>query len=183
MSCSREKKMDDEDESVFHPMYMTVDLLKRASRGVSLEKVTSLILDARGDDKFKQIENLDRCPLLEHLSLSGHAIAVIEHMSRLSRLVSLNLSENCLVAMSGIERLVALEKLDVSGNCIEHIPAEIATLKRLRVLRLARNRLADLRDIVIFIFDDDWVQLLGATCLVFASLQSRIDLSVESSFS
>jgi centriolin len=118
-----------------------------ATRGVALPRVTVLSLELSPPDKIARIENLDLCPQLMELSLAGNLISKMENLSKLTSLTALNLADNRITLLAGFEKLVHLEKLDVSGNLIEHIPGEIAALKRLRVLRFGRNRLSVLRDL------------------------------------
>lgn len=62
----------------------------------------------------------------------------------LTGLVSLSLANNCLAAIpAAVGRLLCLRSLDVSGNALTALPPSLSRLSgSLRVLRVARNRLA-----------------------------------------
>jgi hypothetical protein len=98
--------------------------------------------------KIRKIEKLTFFPNLKRLNLSYNAITRIENLDKLTNLLELNIAENAIKRIENLEPLVNLEKLNLSGNQIERIPLSIGRLKRLTHLRLARNLLNVLEDVI-----------------------------------
>ena len=109
-------------------------------------------LRSNRSDLVQFIENLESHDSLEELNLSGNVIRRIEGLNRLVNLRHLNLADNSITRIEHLEMLTALETLNLAGNQIDKIPATLIKLKRLRVLRLARNRLASVRIFLFILF-------------------------------
>jgi Leucine-rich repeat (LRR) protein len=94
---------------------------------------------------LQTIEGLANYTNLRALDLSCHLIARIEGLSSLKQLMHLSLADNKIGVLQGLNRLHSLEELDLSGNSIETIGTGLESLSKLRVLRLARNRISQVR--------------------------------------
>ena len=79
---------------------------------------------------------------LTDLNLSSNAVQKIENLSQLASLRHLNLADNQITHIDPLMTLTNLESLNLAGNLIERLPRSFQRLQRLRVLRLARNKLS-----------------------------------------
>jgi len=84
---------------------------------------------------------------LVNLSLYGNnlvSLGGIEALARCESLVHLDLGKNNLSDLSeGFAELKSLEEVVVDDNMFTKVPAELAALKKLRVLRLSGNRIEE----------------------------------------
>ncbi|CAK9100748.1 Centriolin (Centrosomal protein 1) (Centrosomal protein of 110 kDa) (Cep110), partial [Durusdinium trenchii] len=128
--------------------YISEEMVRKLAglnKGEPLERIRTLRLQMpRNSAKIKRIEKLDGLEKLEELDLSYNAIRQVENVARLGNLRRLNLAENQIVGVKNncLEWLGNLEQLNLSGNQIEVIPVSLGKLQKLKVLRLARNRIA-----------------------------------------
>ena len=131
--------------------YITENLIRRRAncpRG-NLRDIAALDLHLQGRraGKIRFIEHLDALTGLAELNLSYNIIAQIENLDRLVHLRDLNLAENNIRRIENLEGLSRLERLNLSGNKIARLPRSLRTLRRLAVLRVARNELVCLEDV------------------------------------
>ena len=130
--------------------YISESLIRRQANHPAgpLREITSLDLHLKGRrmGKIRFLEHLGALTGLTELNLSYNVIAKIEHLDKLSLLRDLNLAENQLKRIENLECLTRLERLNLSGNKISRVPRSMRTLRRLAVLRLARNELNCLED-------------------------------------
>jgi predicted nucleic acid-binding Zn-ribbon protein len=126
--------------------YITDSLLARLTGTSDFSQVKYLRI-SESDAKLKFIESMDRVPNLEELDLSDNEITQIRGLLPLKRLKILNLSTNLITLIEGMDSLARLEELDLSGNQIERIPASMAKLISLKILKLHNNKLGTLHDL------------------------------------
>jgi centriolin len=94
------------------------------------------------------IENLGGCVNLQELDLSYHLISRIEGLEGLTQLRELNLAENNIRKLENLEPCRALEVLNLTGNQIKELPrTALEPLQKLRVVRIARNRVSGLNEV------------------------------------
>lgn len=75
------------------------------------------------------------------LILPRNCIAALGSASHLVKLQVLDLTANGCSCLDGIGSLVGLVDLNLDDNAIETVPAEVASLKRLKILSLRNNRI------------------------------------------
>ena len=95
-----------------------------------------------------KISALENVPNLRFLDLSGNIIRKMENIHMLRNLRILNLAENQIAKLENFEYLTSLERLNVTGNKIEHIPVEIQKLQYLVSLRLERNKIKNISEVM-----------------------------------
>lgn len=98
--------------------------------------------------KIKEISNLHLVSNLRILNLSYNMIERIEGLDMCQWLTELNLAENLIKKIEGLEALGALERLNLSGNLISHIPQDIERNGALVSLRLSRNQIGSVDDLL-----------------------------------
>lgn len=99
--------------------------------------------------KIRTIQNLHPLVNLRFLNLSYNAITRIEGLEALGALEELNLAENAITVIENLSSLRNLLRLNLSGNQIERISPAILALRKLAMLRVARNKLTVLDDVAI----------------------------------
>lgn len=132
---------------------ITPELIQQLSKIDNMNDLNKLtILDLHIKDgkkgKIRKIENMIYVPNLKQLNLSYNAITKIENLDRLRRLLELNLAENNIKTIENLDMLTSLTRLNLSGNQIERLPKSISQLRNLTNLRLARNKLYVVKDIL-----------------------------------
>ena len=95
-----------------------------------------------------KISALENVPNLRFLDLSGNIIRKMENIHTLRNLRILNLAENQIGKLENFEYLTSLERLNMTGNNIEHIPVEIQKLQYLVSLRLERNKVKNISEVM-----------------------------------
>ncbi len=79
---------------------------------------------------------------MEELFLDDNVIETLENLNSLIHLRTLSIRDNLISKIENIFNLKNLTLLDLSGNAIERIPSNIRLLEKLRILKLAYNRLS-----------------------------------------
>ena len=131
------------------------DLIQHVSdvaiTSASMRSLTHLDLHLRDESmgKIRKIENLGKYVGLRFLNLSYNAITRIEGLNYLPNLVELNLAENAIRNIENLDSLKMLERLNLSGNQIQRISPNLLVLKKLNMLRIARNNLKVLDDLAL----------------------------------
>jgi len=130
------------------------DLIREVAKIDDDDDVSAIIrldlhLRDEGKGKIRAIQNLDSLVHLRFLNLSYNAITRIEGLEALVSLEELNLAENAITHIENLSGLRNLLRLNLSGNQIERISPAIIALRRLSMLRLARNKLKVLDDLAI----------------------------------
>ncbi|GBG61813.1 hypothetical protein CBR_g23771 [Chara braunii] len=127
---------------------MTSNLLEKITAGRDPKEVTTLaIRNADGRrGRIKRIENLDAFVNLHRLDLSCNLLTRLDNVGCLKRLTVLSLADNHISRLDGIEGLERLEELNLTGNRLQQVPRSLLYLRRLRLLRLGRNKIAELAE-------------------------------------
>lgn len=99
-----------------------------------------------GRNKIAAIRNIESLHNLRKLSLQSNRITVIERLSHLTSLEELYLSHNGLISMKGIEELRCLVLLDLGTNEISHISG-VDKLPRLKEFWFNNNKLETTEDL------------------------------------
>jgi len=141
----------------------SLTLWRQASKdGVQQEKILTVRRAFRSFQGGKTIREINRCLLLFIQDLDGlqklnlaslddlvvvyHEIVDVRppHIAGLTRLTSLNLSHNVIVdfPITALAQLPLLQMVNLNDNRIRSIPPNMQSLSALRVLKLARNRIA-----------------------------------------
>ncbi|KAL0479885.1 dynein assembly factor 1 [Acrasis kona] len=147
---------------------MTASLVKKICRDSNLYSTPNLndklYLHFKG---FRKIENLEEYTGIQALWLEANAIYKIENLSHMKELKCLYLQQNMLTKLEGLDSLSNLHTLDVGNNRIPKIEnlegcpdldtlnvndnrlttsddiQELTKLKKLTVLNIMNNKLAD----------------------------------------
>lgn len=128
------------------------------------------------ENNIQRIENMKTVRNLTHLYLDTNLIHQIEDLHFLPNLQKLFLNNNCISRIGGLEQCPRLEELhvanqrliegeyltleeqsfralsnslmtiDLSGNGLEGVPPELFYLRRLEVLNLSKNQIANLEE-------------------------------------
>ena len=101
-----------------------------------------------GRNKVTQIRNLDTLVNLRRLSLQSNRIVVIEQLNHLENLEELYLSHNGIKSMGGLNKLLKLKVLDLGTNFIEHIEG-IEELHNLTEFWINDNKLSAFEELLI----------------------------------
>lgn len=81
---------------------------------------------------------------MKALNLSLNQIERIENLDKATNLRDLRLHSNRITEVDGLARLRELTSLALQYNCIETLGSSLAHLRKLKVLRIDHNKLADL---------------------------------------
>ena len=96
-----------------------------------------------GDNRIRQIENLDGLTNLKELFLGKNKITKLANLDKLPQLELISLQANRLIKIEGLEALVNLEQLYIADNGIEKIE-NLSENKALTTLELANNKISTL---------------------------------------
>ena len=137
----------------------------------NLKKLESLNLEANGLQCFP--ESVLNIKSLKTVNLSCNKLTEFPtFLYLLKRLDFVDLSGNCIAALPpGIENLQAVE-LNLNQNQISILPAEIASCKRLKVLRVQENTLS-LMGIPVPLLTESAISLLCAEGNLFEMKELR----------
>lgn len=97
-----------------------------------------------GGNRLRAIENIERLSRLEQLWLGKNKITKLENLDTFSSLRVLSIQSNRITKLENLSPLVNLEELYISHNGLTSLGDGLASLKKLRVLDFAANRVATL---------------------------------------
>lgn len=141
------------------PKLITLDLInqkideyklenKILSRDISPEACEDLAMSFCG---ILQISNLDSLVSLKTLRLDNNMIMKIENLENLVNITWLDLSFNFISKIEGLKELVNLTDLSVYANQITEVTSGLDENRKLNVLSIGKNQIADIKETVSYL--------------------------------
>jgi len=112
----------------------------------NLERLTALRRASFCNNELTRIEGLEKCVLLEELSLEDNRVIKLENLGCLTMLARLDLGKNKITRVEGLEALTHLTQLSLEDNDVTSL-SPLAKLPSLMEVYIGNNRLGQLKEV------------------------------------